>query len=239
MSDLRIMVVEDEALARRRMERLVGELAGATLAGSFPGGVEALRALGEEPVDVVLLDIQMPGLTGLELGRLLGEDGPRVIYTTAHPEHALEAFGIGAVDYLLKPVDTARLGQALERVRRSLPVGAEPTAPRGGPLPVPTRKGVRLLKTDLIEAAVWDGTASLLHLGAEKILVDLPLAELERRLPDPPFLRTHRRALVNLERVELLEDVDSGGYLAHMQGGAKVAVSRQVARGLRRRFGMG
>ena len=241
MRALRVLVVDDEALARRRLERLLGELAGVLVAGACADGDEALRALIEEPVDVVLLDIEMPGMSGLALARTLGEDGPRVIYTTAHAAHALEAFGVGAVDYLLKPVDGARLGMALDRVRRGMPdagpTGAEVPGMEG-PLAVPTRKGVRLVRRETLDAALWDGTATLLHLGAERVVTDLPLADLERRLPDPPFLRAHRRALINLDRVELLEDVDSGGYLAHLRGGLKVAVSRQVARGLRRRLGL-
>lgn len=242
MKTLRVLIADDELLARKRMARLAGALPGVTVVASCTDGAEVLELVAEEPVDVVLLDIQMPGLTGLDASQLLPEGGPAVVFTTAHPEHALQAFDIGAADYLLKPVDAERLRRALDRCRARLE-GPEPVEPSpSGPLALPTRRGVRLVEPAALLCAVYDGTALWAHLargdGAERLTVDLTLAELEARLPDPPFLRAHRRAIVNLDQVELLEPTETGGYLACIRGGPKVAVSRAVSRGLRRRFGL-
>ena len=238
MRPLRVLIADDELLARKRMARLAGALDGVVVVGTCDSGDAVLERVAEEPVDVVLLDIQMPGLTGLDASQLLPEGGPAVVFTTAYPEHALKAFDIGAADSLLKPVDVARLGKALERVRaRRLPA----TAPApGARVALPTRKGVRLVDPGDLRCAVFDGTSVWARLaagdGTERVLVDLTLSELEDRLPQPPFLRTHRRALVNLDAVDLLEPQGSGGYLACVRGGPKVAVSRAVARELRRRL---
>jgi two-component system, LytTR family, response regulator len=241
MKPLRVIIADDEAMARKRMTRLAGAIPGVAVVGECTDGQEVLDLVAEEPADVLLLDIQMPGLSGLDASALLPDDGPVVIFTTAHPEHALRAFDIGATDYLLKPIDAARLQKALQRVRRQLTV-----APPKSDVPkaldrvaLPTRRGVRLVAPPALYCALFDGTAVTVETAeGEKIYVDMTLAELEQRLPDPPFVRTHRRALVNLDAVEELEDIDTGGYLARLQGGRRVAVSRAVARELRRRLGL-
>jgi len=236
MRPLRVLIADDELLARKRMTRLAGALDGIEVVGACESGTEVLERVAEDPVDVVLLDIQMPGLTGLDASQLLPAGGPAVIFTTAFPEHALQAFDIGAADYLLKPVDAARLSKALDRVRARRQPAPTPT----GQLALPTRKGVRLVSPDSLLCALFDGTTVWVSLqgeaAIERLMVDLTLSELEDRLPAPPFLRTHRRALVNLDAVELLEPQDSGGYLACLRGGPKVAVSRAVSRDLRRRL---
>ena len=236
MRPLRVLIADDELLARKRMTRLAGALDGIEVVGACESGTEVLERVAEDPVDVVLLDIQMPGLTGLDASQLLPAGGPAVIFTTAFPEHALQAFDIGAADYLLKPVDAARLSKALDRVRARRQPAPTPT----GQLALPTRKGVRLVSPNSLLCALFDGTTVWVSLqgeaAIERLMVDLTLSELEDRLPAPPFLRTHRRALVNLDAVELLEPQDSGGYLACLRGGPKVAVSRAVSRDLRRRL---
>ena len=237
MIPLRVLVADDEAMARKRMVRLASALPGVAVVGTAEDGQQVLDAIAEEPVDLVLLDIQMPGLTGLDASALMPADGPTVIFTTAHPEHALAAFDIGAADYLLKPVDAARLQRAIARVRERL---APTTAPGSlDRVALPTRRGVRLVAPADLLCAVFDGTALTVHLAPdERVFVDLSLSQLEARLPAPPFVRTHRRALVNLDQVDELEDQDSGGYLARLRGGRRVAVSRAVARTLRRRLGL-
>lgn len=238
MRELRVMIADDELLARKRITRLVESAPGAQLVGAAEDGTQVLAMLEEEAVDVLLLDIQMPGLDGLETTALLPEDGPRVVFTTAHPQHAVEAFGVGAVDYLLKPVDAARLKTALDRVRERLRQAAPPAADEG-PLPLRTRRGVRLIKPGDVCAAVFDGTALVVHTAAgERLFVDATLSDLEGRLPDPPFVRVHRRALVNLDRVEILEPMETGGYVARLGDDLRVTVSRQAARQLRRRLGI-
>ncbi len=236
MRPLRVLIADDELLARKRMVRLASALPGVEVVGAVEDGAAVLAALEEEPVDLLLLDIQMPGLSGLDASALLPDDGPAVVFTTAHKEHAVEAFGVGAVDYLLKPVDAARLQRAIDRVRERL----RPEAALVERLALRTRKGVRLVKPEEVRCATFDGTSLTVHTAdGERWFVDATLAELEAQLPDPPFVRAHRRTLLNLDAVELLEPLDSGGYFAHLRGGAgRVEVSRKVARELRRRLGL-
>lgn len=237
---LQVLIADDELLARRRLARLLAELPGVTLVGECCSGQELLATLarGDHEVDLVLLDIHMPGLSGLEAGALLPEDGPYIIFTTAHEEHALAAFDLGAVDYLLKPIDAVRLGKALQRARRRL--GAQASAPAAElvRLPVSTRQGIRLLDPRELSHATFDGELVTLHTRGGPLLTDFSLQDLEERLPAACFERVHRRALINLEQLACLDPLETGGYTARMQDGGLVPIARQAARRLRRRLGL-
>ena len=238
---LQVLLADDELLARRRLARLLAELPAVTLVGECSSGQELLATLarGEHEVDVVLLDIHMPGLSGLETGALLPEDGPYIIFTTAHGEHALAAFDLGAVDYLLKPIDAVRLGKALARARHRL---GPQTQPAPGHelvrLPVSTRQGIRLLDPRELSHATFDGELVTLHTRGGPLLSDFTLQDLEDRLPAGLFERVHRRALINLEQLACLDPQATGGYTARMHDGGLVPISRQAARRLRRRLGL-
>ena len=239
---LRVLVCDDELVARRRAARLVSEQADVQIVAECASGNEVLAHLAVEDVDVVVLDINMPGLSGIETAMQMPEDRPYLIFLTAHPEHAVEAFDLGATDYLLKPVDDARLKKALDRARRQLdaPLPRPPHAP-GAPLPrlaLATKAGVVLLGPDEVTHAVFDGQLVTVHTRDCAILSDATLQELEDRLSASHFERVHRRAIVNLLHVERLEPVLSGGYIARVAGGKSVDVSRQAARRLRRRLGI-
>lgn len=246
---LRVLVCDDELMARRRVLRLLGELPGIEATFECESGDEVLATLGSEDVDVAVLDVSMPGRTGIETVVAMPEDRPYVIFLTAHPEHAVKAFDVGAVDYLLKPVDDARLEKALARARQFLDgahgqgrgASAEReggAAPRLKKLAIATRGGVELVSPSDVTHATFDGALVTVHTGARSILTDDTLQELEAKLPPGPFERVHRRALVNLDHVERLESVDSGGYVACLSSARRVDVSRQSARRLRRRLGL-
>jgi two-component system LytT family response regulator len=250
---LQVLVVDDEATARRRLMRLLEAVPGVRLAGECAEADEALERVRAGGVDVVLLDIQMPGLSGLDVLGLLPEDGPVVIFCTAHAQHAVAAFDVGAVDYLLKPVEPARLRKALERAReaeqrqrfrteaaRHRRGGAGAGAPEGLPprLPLPTRQGIVLLAPAEISHAQLDGALVTVHTTRGAFLCDLPLQELVDRLGPHGFVRVHRRALLNLARVVRLEPADTGGFVARTDDGQAVEVSRQAARELRRSLGL-
>ncbi len=238
MRKLRVLLADDERLARTRLERLASGLPETHVVGVCSSGEEVLRVLEEEPVDLLLLDIDMPGLSGMDVAALLGEPAPVVIFCTAHPEHAVQAFRVGAADYLLKPVEAGPLAEAVARVRQRRP----PAGPARARIALPTRKGVRLVRPEDLLCAVYDGTALWVTLasqaGTVRTQVASTLGELEDQLPTEAFLRTHRRAIVNLDAVDLLEPQSSGGYLACVRGGPKVAVSRAVSRHLRRVLGL-
>jgi len=217
-----VCVCDDELIARMRVLRLLGELSG---------------------IDVVLLDIHMPEIDGLSLARqmpeTLGGDRPYLIFLTAHPNHALEAFEVGAIDYLLKPVDAPRLEKALDRARTFLDRD-EPRAPPTAiaKLPVQTKAGVVLLAPNEITHAVLESELVTIATADKTLITDFTLGELEAKLPSPPFVRVHRRAILNVERTTRFEPLPSGGYLAHVEGGRSVDVSRAVARKLRRTMGI-
>jgi two-component system, LytTR family, response regulator len=239
---LRVLVCDDELIARRRAARLLAEQPGVEVVAECASGGEVLARLAFEDIDLVVLDIHMPGMTGLETALQMPEDRPYLIFLTAHPEHAVAAFDVGATDYLVKPVDEVRLKKALDRARRQLdaPLGRDPhdaAAPLAR-LAIATRTGVVLLGPDEVTHAVFDGQLVTVHTRDRAILSESTLQELEQRLSAPHFERVHRRAIINLLHVERLEPVLSGGYVARIAGGKSVDVSRQAARRLRRRLGI-
>lgn len=231
---LRVLVADDELMARRRLIRLLTALPDVSVAGESTDGDEVLVRVEAGDIDVVLLDVHMPRLTGVEALAFLGEGGPVVIFTTAHPDFAVAAFDGGAVDYLLKPIEPGRLRKALDRAKERLHPRRELPGPVAGRIALPTRKGISLLDPDDVLYAAIEGESVVVHSTRGALFTDFRLNELEARLPGDRFLRVHRRALVNLARIERLDDVDSGGYLAIFSDGSRVAVSRQAARRLRR-----
>lgn len=243
---LRVLVCDDELMARKRVLRLLSELPGIEATFECESGEQVLAKLSEEDVDVAILDINMPGLSGLETVMQMPEDRPYVVFLTAHPEHAVKAFDVGAVDYLLKPVDDARLAKAITRARQSLDHGnaadreAGPGAPaaKPGKLAIATHDGAALVNPGDVTHATFDGALVTVHTADRSILTDDTLQDLEAKLPPGPFERVHRRAIVNLDHVDRLESVDSGGYVACLSTGKRVDVSRQSARRLRRRLGL-
>jgi two-component system LytT family response regulator len=249
MDKLRVLIADDEQLARRRLTRLLSAMSDIEIAGECKSGEEVLERAKAGDVDIVLLDIRMPGLSGLEAMSLLPSGGPYVIFCTAHATHAIEAFDVGAIDYVLKPVEPGRLRKALERAstqsaQRRFEAEVErqrerALAARGmDRLAIPTRQGIVLADTRDITHAVLDGELVTVFTTKGDYLTDFTLQELERKLPAERFERVHRRALLNLDHVLRLEPVETGGYVARLSRGQAVDVSRQAARSLRRRFGL-
>jgi two-component system, LytTR family, response regulator len=245
---LRVAIADDELLARKRLTRLLGAMEDVELCGECASGEEVLERVKGGGVDVLLLDIQMPGLTGLDAMQMMPADGPYVIFCTAHADHAVKAFDAGAVDYLLKPIEPQRLKKALDRAR-SRDVRnrfrAEADRARSGKneavfqrLPVSTRQGIVLVDPRSITHASLDGELVTLVTTQAEYLTDFTLQELLDKLPAGAFERVHRRAIVNLEHVSRLEPVETGGFIARTSRGHAVEVSRQSARELRKRLGL-
>lgn len=241
MPPLRVLIADDEQVARSRLQRLLGAMPDIEVVGECEDGDAVLARVREGGVDVVLLDIQMPKLKGTEALQLWPKDGPQVVFCTAHAQHAVEAFEGGALDYVLKPIDAARLQKALARAReRGAPekFRAELAKHQLDRLPITTRQGVVLVDPGTISHAVLEGELVTVFAGAEKYLTDYSLNELEERLGKGRFERVHRRALLNLSHVARLEPLETGGYFARTNGGHSVEVSRQAARDLRKRLGL-
>ena len=248
---LRVLVADDEAIARKRLLRLLSAMPDVTVAGECADAHEVLERVRAGGVDVVLLDIQMPELSGLEALQLFPSDGPLVIFCTAHTAHEIAAFDVGAIDYLLKPIEAARLRKALDRARdrdarrryadeltrfkSRGPNDAEKPLDR---LALPTRQGIVLLDPLAVSHAELDGELVTVHTADAQYLSALSLQELETRLPGERFARVHRRAIVNLEHVVRLEPNEVGGYTARTRNGRAVEISRQAARDLRKRLGL-
>lgn len=239
---LRVLICDDELMARKRVLRLLGELEGIEATIECESGEQVLERLGQEDVDIAILDVNMPGLSGIETVMQMPEERPYIVFLTAHPEHAVKAFEIGAVDYVMKPVDDARLSKAIERARTFLDQGPKSEGnpePKLAKLAIATHDGAALVTPAEITHATFDGTLVTVHTSSRTILTDDTLQDLEAKLARAgSFERVHRRAILNLDHVERLESVDSGGYVAILPQGKRVDVSRQSARKLRRRLGL-
>jgi two-component system, LytTR family, response regulator len=246
MSALRILFADDELMARRRVRRLLEAMADVEIVAECESGEAALRELDRLDVDVALLDVGMGAVSGLAVSELAAELGVEVVFTTAHPGHAVEAFDRGAVDYVLKPVEADRLATAVARARqrvdatrlRPAPAQAGSSVAPLARLALESNGEVRLVHPDDVSHALHDGELVSVWAAGQAILTDRSLTALEAALGGS-FLRVHRRALVNLAHVDRLRPVPTGGYIAVTRGGHEVPVSRQAARGLRRSLGLG
>lgn len=243
---IRALIVDDEGPARARLRRLLEGHADVSVVGEAANGDEALaRTLSLRP-DVLFLDIRMPGPSGTEVARSLADylpEGlrPAVVFTTAHAEHAVQAFAVAGTDYLLKPIERDRLAEALRRVRRSVWSAAPAPAEAARPVVLEGHHGTALAAVPL-GAIRWieveGGVAFANTVDGGRTRLGEGLAELEASLPSPPFVRVSRSAILHRDRVLRLHPRDSGTWDAELEGGARVAVSRRRARGLREVLGL-
>jgi two-component system LytT family response regulator len=237
MSKLRILIADDELLARKRLLRLLAEMDDVEALGACENADEVLERVKGGGIDLLLLDIHMPGLSGIDALKMLGDGAPAVVFCTAHADHAVEAFDGGAVDYLLKPIAPDRLKKAIDRVRARAPsIAPKAVAAPPDRLAVSTLQGIVLVDPKTITHAVLEGVLVTLATTETEYVTDFSLQELEKKLPH--LLRVHRRALVNLAHVARLEPQETGGYLARTVRGHAVEVSRQSARELRKALGL-
>jgi DNA-binding LytR/AlgR family response regulator len=240
-----VLVVDDEELARTRITDLLKELPEVEVAGEAENGIEAVEKVRELTPDVVILDIQMPGMDGFEVVESL-EDVPLVIFATAFDEYAIKAFEINSVDYLLKPISKERLADAMERARSLVsepPVLDDQMARLAGLVRsreirrLPVLKGKRIVLVNL-DDIVWIGAEDELvfaHTASDKYMVNSTMAELEERLDSRVFFRTHRSSIVNLNHVKEIVPWFSGKFKIVVDDDAKseLVLSRARAKGLR------
>jgi two-component system response regulator LytT len=229
-SSLRVIVVDDEAPARSELAFLLGSderVASVRCAGS---AAEALEIAAADPVDAVFCDVKMPGMDGIALARILRNFArcPQIVFVTAYDEHAVDAFELRAVDYLMKPVRANRVAEA---VRRLCP-GPESAAEVEESVPVElagVTRFVRLAQVRFVEA---EGDYARLHTPGESHLIRMSLASLEQRWPD--FVRIHRSTLVSLAHVRELR-MDDGHCTVRLDD-VELVVSRRHTRELRERL---
>lgn len=221
---IRVAVVDDEPLARAGVvARLRGE-PDVTVVGEFVDGHE-LATLRRPSVDVVIVDVQMPGRDGLDaLATIPVAERPLAILLTAHENFAVRAFELQAVDYLLKPIDDDRFGEAIDRTRRQL---------RGPTMAAPTRRfairvGTRLsfIDADEVEWIEADGDYAVLHMQGQRHLLREPLHALARRLDPARFVRVHRSAIVRIDQVEELRPRPNRDAVLRLRDGTALRASR-------------
>jgi two-component system LytT family response regulator len=251
---MRIIIVDDEAPARGRLRDLLAEIADSEVVGEAENGVQALEAIQALRPDLVLLDIQMPLLGGLDLVReLRGPNPPMIAFVTSYDQYALEAFEVSAIDYLLKPVSRERLekalsrarewkraqagaqaGEALERLAAALAQKPQPPLER---IVVYRGQKVLLIPIEKIQAFVAEDELVFAVSADGRALVKYTLRDLEARLDPARFTRVHKQTIVNLNHLVELEPIAKGGATARLACGAIVEISRRYAMDLRERLG--
>lgn len=238
---IRALLVDDEALARDRLRRLLAEAADIEIVGEASDGAEAMERIDELKPSVVFLDIQMPGCTGLEVAAALSDPRPQIVFCTAYDRYAIDAFELHAVDYLLKPINRARLAQALARVRAGTVAPPLDAALRAA-APVKrflARKGNRfrvVAATDVLAFVSENGLTKLLATG-DHYWLSPTLSELEARLDAAQFCRISRAAIVNLDAVHELTPATGGHGELTLRDGTRLEVSRRRFRDLTERLG--
>lgn len=235
MSDLSVLAVDDVPPALADLCRLLADSPDVAEVASAGDALSALRMIQNGSYDAVFLDISMPGLDGLELASLLARlnEPPVIVFVTAYEQHAIAAFGIGAVDYLLKPVRAERLADALARVNRVLPTAEPASSPDAmAALPVESAGRTRYIRRTDVHYVEAHGDYVRLHAVSGVHVVRMPISRLEEYWVPAGFVRVHRSFLVALDAVRELRSDSVGGLLAHTDLG-DVPVSRRHARELR------
>lgn len=244
MSELSVLAVDDVPPALDELCRLLRESPEVAEVSGAGDPLSALRMIQSGRFDAVFLDISMPGLDGLELASLLAKlsEPPAIVFVTAYEQHAVAAFGIGAVDYLLKPVRTERLADALARINRVVPLARSaperslPAAPDSmAALPVESAGRTRYVRRTEVRFVEAHGDYVRLHATSGVHEVRMPISRLEVYWEPAGFIRVHRSFLVALDAVRELRSDSVGGLLAHTELG-DVPVSRRHARDLRERL---
>jgi two-component system LytT family response regulator len=259
----RVLVVDDEPLARMRIEDVLAHIDGAVVVGTASNGIEAIEMIRSLKPDIVFLDVQMPGKTGVEVVREIGaESMPATIFVTAYDQFAVQAFDVAAVDYLVKPFDDERLEAAFERARQRLalqglgqlreqllavlqsPDGALTHSRTDAPpqylerIAVESRGKVRSVPVDEIDYIIQSGPYAELHTGGKRHLIREAMQTLEERLDPRRFMRVHRSMIVRLDLVETLHRGAGGDYEVQLKSGARVRVSRSRREALERWLGV-
>jgi two-component system, LytTR family, response regulator len=257
---LRILLVDDEALARQRLEDLLRHQENIEIVGTADNGEAAVSAIRMLKPDLVFLDVQMPGKTGLDVIRTIGpDDMPATVFVTAYDQYALKAFDLAAIDYLVKPFDDERFEQAFARARRLVELeevgrlseqlravlhGGGTGAGSGGKpeylerIAVETRGQVRVVPVEEIEYITASGPYAELHAGGRAHVIRERMQTLEERLDPSRFFRIHRSAIVRLDQIETLLRDPGGDYGVKLRSGVQLSVSRNRVEQLERWMGL-
>lgn len=257
IDDIRILIVDDEPLARQRIEDLLAPYSDVTVVDQVDNGADAVESIREEDVDLVFLDVQMPGKTGLEVVSEVGpENMPLTIFVTAYDRYALNAFDVAAIDYLLKPFDDDRFEQAFDRAKKTLRL-KEVDAVKDRLLAlfkddddekvdrnylervaVDMRGKVRVVPVEQIDYITASGPYAELHVEDNTFLIREQMQTLEERLNPADFFRIHRSTIVRLDLIESLHHAPGGDYAVTLKNGQRLKVSRGRRDELAQRLGL-
>ena len=242
---MRTLIVDDEGPARERLRRLLAEIESVEIIGEAEDGLQAVEMIEAESPDLVLLDIQMPGLDGFGVIEAL-EPVPPVIFVTAYDQYAIRAFEVHALDYLLKPYTRRRLEEAIRRAQEALgeendiseQLGSllESLAAQGryiARLAVRDRDRIRVLDVEEVDWIGIEDEQVVIYAQNQAYPIRRTLAELEKRLDPAYFFRAHRSAIVNLDRVAEIIPWFKGSHILRLTTGEEVDLSRARARALR------
>ena len=236
---LKAMIVDDEAPARSELKYLLDELGQTEVVAEAASVREAIEKLKDYPIDVMFLDVNMPEASGLKLAEGLQKlkYPPSVVFVTAYSEFALEAFKVNAVDYLVKPVETDRLAQAINRVRDNVALHMQ--AQKSERISVEKGGKKILISIDKIRFVMARDDYAYLQTDTDRYFSTVSLAQLEKRLEGHGFFRVHRGYLVNLAMVEEVEPVSGGTLLLTLNGvSEKIPVSRRRVSLLKKTLGI-
>ncbi len=246
---MKALLIDDERLARNELRRLLAAFPEIEIVGEAANTKQARALLASAEPDLLFLDVQMPGETGMELLASLEPPAPHVIFTTAYDEFAVKAFELNALDYLLKPVDPARLAVAVEKLHAkargsasdsSTPIPAGPTTRLAAEDKVFVREGDRcwFVEVKTIRLLESEGNYTRVHFADAQPQLFRSLNAMEERLDPKYFFRANRRQIINLAWIDKLEPWFSGGLLVHLKGGAKVELSRRQAQEFREKMSL-
>jgi DNA-binding LytR/AlgR family response regulator len=232
---VRVLIADDEPIAREILREHVDAIPGLEFAGEASTGAEAISRIFDLRPDVVLLDLQMPELDGLSVVRSLsGDRTPLIIFVTAYENHALAAFEVGAVDYLLKPVRRERLEKAIEKARRQLKPASAP-APAETMRKIVGRRGTDLYLLDPTEIVAFQADGELVHIvtTAQRYLSDHSLKALQDKLEQKRFRRIHRSTIINTDHIRKISPLSSKRWLLKMSNNFEAVVSKRLASAIR------
>jgi two-component system LytT family response regulator len=246
---LRVMIVDDEPLARQHIADRLAHEEQVEIVGTADNGDDAVEAIRRTKPDLVFLDVQMPGRSGVEVVETLLPDGmPATIFTTAFDQYALKAFDLAAIDYLVKPFDDERFSEAFRRARKAIElqdveqmtrrllsmIEQKPQWLRR--IPVEMRGQMRVVPVERIDYITASGPYAELHVGERTFTVRERMQDLEERLDPERFMRVHRSVIVQLDRVDVLLRAAGGDYAVRLKDGTKLSVSRSRREALEQRL---
>jgi two-component system LytT family response regulator len=266
---LRVLIVDDEPLGRQRVAGLLRKERGVEIVGMIGDGVSAVEAIRSLAPDLVFLDVQMPGMSGLQVVRTIGPAKmPTTVFVTAYDKHALAAFDLAAIDYLVKPFDDERFEESFQRARRmarleedshlrdrllavlqgtseQAPTLKTPTRAAADSrarylerIPVESRGKVRFIPVSDIDYILASGPYAELVVGDRKHLIREAMQNLENQLDPARFFRVHRSAIVQLDRVDALLKAPGGDCDVQLRNGVKIKIARSRREELEKRLAM-